>query len=791
MKAVMTTRLKLSASLMLLAICAAPIAAQGERRTLGGAVTDGAGAAVPGARLTLKRPTGDILRQTVADGRGEFRFNDLKPEVYRLAVEAEGLIQSEGAREITLETGSITDLKIQLSVSALEDGVIVSATRTAGRAAETSSSAFLVSADELQRSGRPSVLDALRASPGVTVVQTARRGGVTSLFVRGGESDYTKVLVDGIPVNDAGGAFDFSDLTTENAERLELVRGSQSALYGSDAMSGVVQFVTRRGTSTTPELNLSAEGGSFAFNRQWASLAGAAGRFDYAASFAHLRTRGRDRNDDYQNRTASANLGYRFSERTQLRLTARNENSGLGAPGATAFYFPDPDDRARRRRINTGLRLDDQTTARWHQSFSFVYSENNQANFDPLAQDLTRPATPPDTFFAFNDFRTFFSNHQRRRGARYQSDLLLPANNLVSAGVEYENERAVFVSGFDGRDRVASDRTNIGVFIQDQFTLLPRWSLVVGVRVENNRADVPSSLMAILGGLGSASPTGGVGFGTKVVPKAATAITLRGGGGGQEMWGATRVRASYGEGIKAPTLLEAFSPNGFFLGNPLLKPERARSFDIGVEQMMWGDRARVELTWFENRFRDQIAFVGNPATFGGPVTLPDGRLTHFVNFDRARARGLEFGVALRPVRRLEIGGHYTFLDSQHTAVADIIDFNTLQLTPSPEAGRTLLRRPRHSGAVNIGWIGERWEAMLTGLFVGARRDIDPVSFSRLAINDGYAKLDWTAAYRLTPRALIFARVDNLLNRNYQEVLGYPAYRLNFSAGMRVRIGGER
>lgn len=790
MKEVMTRRLNWMASLILLLICAVPIAAQGERRSLGGAVTDGAGAAVPGARLTLKRPTGDIIRQAVADSRGEFRFNDLRPEVYRLTVNAEGLIQSDGAREIRLETGSITDLKIQLSLSALQDGVIVSATRTAGRAADASSSAFLVSADELQRSGRPSVLDALRASPGVAVVQTARRGGVTSLFVRGGESDYTKVLVDGIPVNDAGGAFDFSDLTTENAERLELVRGSQSAIYGSDAMSGVVQFVTRRGTSATPELNVSAEGGSFAFNRQWASLAGAAGRFDYAASFAHLRTSGRDRNDDYQNRTASANLGYRISERTELRLTARNENSGLGAPGATAFYFPDPDDRARRRRINTGLRLDDQTTARWHQGFSFVYSENNQENFDPLAQDLTQSSTPPDTFFAFNDFSSFFSNHQRRRGARYQSDLLLPANNLVSAGVEYENERAVFVSGFDGRDRVATDRTNIGMFIQDQFTLLPRWSLVVGVRVENNRADVPASLMAILSGLGSASPTGNVGFGTKVVPKAATAVTLRG-GGGLGMWGATRVRASYGEGIKAPTLLEAFSPNGFFLGNPLLKPERARSFDIGVEQMMWGDRARIELTWFENRFRDQIAFVGNPSTFGGPVTLPDGRLTHFVNFDRARARGLEFGVSLRPGRHLEIGGQYTFLDSQHTAVADIIDFNTLQLVPSPEAGRTLLRRPRHSGAFNIGWIGERWEAMLTGLFIGARRDIDPVSFSRLAINDGYAKLDWTGAYRLTPRASIFARVDNLLNRNYQEVLGYPAYRLNFSAGMRVRIGGER
>ncbi|MBX3278123.1 MAG: TonB-dependent receptor [Acidobacteria bacterium] len=782
--------IKSVAAITLLLICSLPVAAQTAQRTLAGAVTDSAGAAVPGARLTLKRPTGDIVRIAVADGRGEFRFTGLRPQNYRLLVEADGLVQTGGATEIALDSFSIEDLQIRLSVGALQDGLVVAATRTATRAGDAPSSVFLVSADELLRSGRPSVLDAIRSSPGVTLMQTARRGGVTSLFVRGGESDYTKILIDGIPVNDAGGAFDFSDLTTENAERVEIVRGAQSALYGSDAMSGVVQFVTRRGAGETPELTVSAEGGSFAFNRQWASIAGAAGRFDYATSFAHMRTRGRDRNDDYQNRTASANIGYSFSDRTQLRVTVRNENSGLGAPGATAVIFPDPDERARRRRIAAGARLDDQTTSRWHQSFSFVYSENNQANFDPAAQDLSQASTPPDTFFAFNDFRSFFSNHQRRRGARYQSDLLLPARNLLSAGVEYENERAVFVSGFDGIDRVASDRTNTGVFIQNQFTPVERWSLVAGLRVENNRAEVPASLAAILGSLGSPAPSGNVGFGTKVVPKIATTVVLRS-GDAQGAWGATRLRMGYGEGIKAPTLVEAFSPNGFFLGNPLLRPERARTFDAGIEQMLWGDRARIELTWFENRFRDQIAYVGNPATFGGPVTLPDGRLTHFVNFDRARARGLEIGAMLRPVRRFNIGGQYTFLDSQLTAVADVIDFNTLQLAPSPEAGRPLLRRPRHSGAFNAGWIGERWETTLTGLFVGPRRDINPLSFSRLAINEGYARLDWAGAYRATPRATLFARIDNLLNRNYQEVLGYPAYRLNFSAGVRVRVGGLR
>ena len=413
----MNKALKILATLFFtLQLASIGVHAQDGRRSVQGTVLDAKGAVVRGARVTLKRATGFVAREGMTNARGEFRFDDLSPEIYLLAVEAEGLVQASGAEEVRLDRGAVGQIAIRLVMSAIRDGVVVSETRTENRASESLSSVYVVSANELLRAQSPSVLDVLRSSPGVTVMQTARRGGLTSLFVRGGESDYTKVLVDGIPINDAGGAFDLSDLTTENADRVELVRSAQSALYGSDAMTGVLQFVTRRGTSATPELEVSAEGGSFAFNREWASLAGAAGRFDYAGSFAHLRTRGRDRNDDYQNRTASANLGYRFSERTQLRFTARNENSGLGVPGPTARLFPDPDERARRRRIAAGGRLEDQTTSIWRQSFSFVFAENNQASFDPAAEDLTRPGTPPDTNFAFNDFVSFFSNHQRRRG---------------------------------------------------------------------------------------------------------------------------------------------------------------------------------------------------------------------------------------------------------------------------------------------------------------------------------------------------------------------------------------
>lgn len=761
--------------------------AQANRGTVRGTVTDANDAAVTHARVRLHTASSLRLAETTTNERGEFTFAQVTPGDYKISVEAEGLSLAGGPQPVSVAAGQTAHVSLKLSVSALNDALLVSATRTEASVAAVPASAYVISANDLARSQRVSVRDALRSSPGVTVIQSGRRGGVTSLFVRGGESDYTKVLIDGVPANDAGGAFDLSDLTVDNAERVELVRGPQSALYGSDAVSGVLQFVTRRGTTSTPEFEFTGEGGSFAFNRQLARLAGANRGVDYSLSFGRLRTNGRDRNDDYQSRTASANLGYRFREQTQLRATLRNENSGAGVPGATARYFPDPDERIRRRRIATSARVEDQTTSRWHQSFAFVYSENNQESFDPAAQDLTKPNTPPDTFFAFNDFASYFKNHQRRRGVRYQSDLVLPHDNLLSAGVDYEQERAVFDSGFTGNNRVAPDRLNTGAFLQDQFSYRDRLVANAGLRVENNRATVPASLSRILKSLGSAPVGGEVGFGTVVVPKVAAAFTVR---RGNTDVGTTRLRASYGEGIKAATLVEAFSPNTFFLGNPTLKPERARSADFGIEQLFWRDRVRVEATYFENRYRDQIAFVGDPATFGGPIKTAAGFLTSFVNNDRARARGVEVSAAVRPVRQLSVSGSYTLVASKVLAVANVIDFATLKLVPSKEIGLPLVRRPKHSGAVNVAWTGGRFDVTLDGFFVGRRRDVDPVTFSRLVYNEGYAKVDLAGGYRVTPRVTAFARVENLLNQNYQEALGYPAYRLNFSAGMRFRVGGE-
>ena len=787
-------KFKLTASFMLMSLLAIGAFAQSSRGALVGKIVDSRGASIRGARIVLFFNGKLALRETTSNEAGEFGFDYLLPGDYTLSVEADGLTQQGGAQPIRIIAGQQFNIAVPLVAAAIEDSVIVSATRTESRLGETPASAYVISATDLLRSQRVTIFDALRSSPGVTVAQTSRRGGVTSLFVRGGESDYTKVLIDGVPINDAGGSLDFADFTADNAARVELIRGAQSAVYGSDAMTGVLQFITHRGSTTVPELEFTGEGGSFGFNRQFARFSGVTGPFDYSYSFTHLRTNGRDRNDDYLNRIASANIGYRLTSRTQFRFTGRSENSSAGVPGATAALFPDPDERIRRRRMVASAKVDDQTTKRWHQSLTFTLSESNVLSVDPGQEDLSQPDTPPDTNFVFNDFAFSFNNHQQRRGLRYQTELILPHNHLLSAGLDFEQERAVFNNGFSGTNRVPANRRNLGAFLQDQVALSPQLMLTAGVRVENNRADVPAELQRVLAGIGAPSFSGNVGFGSEFLPKVGAVYVLPS-NDFQAVVGMTRFKANYGRGIKAPTLIEAFSPSLFFLGNPTLNPERTNNYDIGVEQFFWKDRYRVEATYFENRFRDQIQFVS--ASGGAPIRLTDGRRTHYVNNERALARGMEFAVSMSPhKRRLFIGATYTLLKSKLEQSGLVIDtVSGPQL--SAEIGLPLLRRPRHSGTLNVAWIGDKWELNLDGFFVGRRRDGDPVTFSRFLpsgqpiFNDAYQRVDLAGTYRITSRISLFARIENLLNQEYEEVLGYPAYKLNFSAGMKFRIGGGK
>src|SRR5262249_25990368 len=421
-------------------------------------------------------------------------------------------------------------------------------------------------------------------------------------------------------------------------------------------------------------------------------------------------------------------------------------------------------------------------------------------SFDPAAQDLTKPGTPllpPGSFGV--DFVSDFTDHEKRSGIHYQSVVSIGSSNVLTAGLDFEHESAVFTnSDPSSPSRVSPDRNDVGIYVQDQAAWRDRLFASGGVRSERNTGRVPADFRQAQG----KAPVGEVGFGWTANPKLSLSVLARRHRESGAL-GSTRLKASAGTGIKEPTLLEAFSPNPFFIGNPALDPERAISYEAGAVQELFGRKASVEMTYFDSRFRDLVVF-DDPSVFG-PIRLPDGRLTNFVNADRSSARGFELVAAARPARgiwsHLRIEGSYTFLRTRLERAADILAFPppTFQpvFVPDPEIGLPLLRRPRNSGAFVLSWIDRRFDLTLDGSIVGRRRAADPVTFAKFdaagrpICSGGYAKRDASGSYSLSRQLRAFFRIENMLNQRYQEVLGFPAYRLNFTAGLRLLVGGKK
>lgn len=697
-------------------------------------VVDLQGRPVAGVRLQLVQDR-SLVSSGFSNRSGECRFSNLAAGTYSLWIPQMGFRQP--TRKITVIEGQ--EVHYDVTLPALEEEVVVTATRTEAPATHLGSSVTVISEEEIQLQGARTVAELLATVPGLAVARNGGIGSVTSLFVRGGESDYVKVLIDGIPLNEPGGAVDLSNLSTTHIERVEVVRGPQSALYGSDAMAGVVQIFTRRGRIETarPRAEVSLEGGTFDSFQGTARLEGALGRLSYSAAFRHLDTENADPNDFFHNNSFSTRLDLETGNRSAVTLTARLERGRSGVPGPTAFGRPDLEEFSRKRDFLVGLQWTQQLSNSWTQKLSYFQSYRNQLSEDPLDSGSYVPEfRGRQAPFPSFDFPFSFLNATRRHVVNYQSDFFL-ATHLLSAGLEYEEQRGKVGS-------VEASRTNFGYYLQDQFVLFQRLAVVAGLRLEDNGS-----------------------FGFFASPRVSAAFLWRD-GGKDRFWGMTRPKFSFGLGIKEPTFLESFSPNFFFRGNPELEPERSRSVEGGIEQLLAGEKIQLEATLFYNRYQDQIAFqVVDFETFEGS----------FFNIGESRAWGSEHTLTLRPSEELTLSGSYTYLDSN--VVRSTNPFN-----PVFQEGAALLRRPRHSGFLQVGWNSSSWKVRSDVVFVGKRADSDFAGLGLTSV-DGYTRWDLASSYRLMPNLELYAVLNNLLNQEYFEVLGFPALKFHFRAGLRV------
>ena len=626
---------------------------------------------------------------------------------------------------------------------------MVSATRTEAPLAQLAASVTVFDAADINRRQNPPLVDLLRSAPGAVVVANGSRGGVASLFVRGGESNYTKVLLDGIPLNEPGGTFDFGNVTTENLQRVEMVRGAQSALFGSDAMSGVVQMFTAQAAPGAARGDVMVEGGTFGTARVSAGAAGHASGFDYSVGAAHFSTNNDSPNNEFDNTTLSGSAGLSLTPTATLRFTGRAELGQVGTPGQTAFGRPDLDASFERNNGVGGVTFTQTLTPAFSQRATYALSVSHQTStnlvLDPPYTPSFEGRTSPFEFF---DFAYDSHNELRRHYATYQADWRLPGasgkvgTHLLTTALDWDGERG------DLEDRLAktsttASRNNIGWTVQDQ-ALWARVFVTGGFRVEHNDS-----------------------FGTAFVPRGSIAYVAHQSTGSM---GNTTLKASAGLGIKEPTLLQSFSLSPFFLGNPDLEPERSRSVDVGLEQRLWKDRVRVDLTWFDNRYRN---IISTQTISFDPFT------SQYFNIGLTRARGAELSGEVAPTSGVLLRAGYTLLDSK------IID-STSSFSEVFAPGQELLRRPRHSGYVGLAWTRARLSADVTGIFIGRRVDSDFSSLEPpMVSNDGYGTLDVRAAYRLAGPLSITGAADNLTGGDYMDPLGYPALGRAFRIGARV------
>ena len=718
-------------------------------------VIDPQSAAVAGAQVTLfgTESAASQTKISTTSAEGIATFPDL-PTRHQVHVQALAPGFAPQTEDITARPDIVT---IQLHLATASETVVVTATRTPVPAGETGASISTLESEQLETMQPVAADDAIRFLPGAIVNTAGQSGGLSSLFVRGGDSTYNKVIVDGVTVNEPGGTFDFGTLPLTQANRVEFLRGAQSTLYGSDAMTSVVQVFTRTGSTSTPELRFGADAGNFSTANGYASLAGARGHFDYNLFGDQFNTSGSGINDAYSDSLQGVNLGAVLNDKVSLRLHLRHSNSHTGIPGEYSFNGfvplvpvnspaapleplpPDPSEWSQYNNLIGGVELSIAAPNGWQHrlsGFDYLYRYNElNLNGDPSRVDY---------FGDPIDFQSHEVDRINRVGFEYQGDYSERSWAHTTFGYRVENE-----NGFVGDvnfGQTHGQRLEDDLYAQQQITW-GRLSAVAGGRFVHNSA-----------------------YGNTGVPRVALTLLARRGG---EFLSNTRLRFSYSTGFKDPRLEETFAGLPFSFPNPGLKPERVRAFEAGFQQDFFNGKYVLNATYFNNLFHDQINYeTVNPTTFQG----------EYFNVNQAFAHGAEFELQAKLRSRLLLNAAYTYTSTQ------ILD-DPAPIDSQYNVGQPLLRRPKHSATTLLSYLGNRWGTNLGGSFVGRRPDDD---FFGFGINhaSGYVRADIGGWYAINSHVSAYANVENALDRRYNEVVGYPALPVNFRAGFRFRIGGE-
>lgn len=609
----------------------------------------------------------------------------------------------------------------------LLEPVIVTATSIETPVSRVGSSVTVITREQLEQLKSNSVLEGLRQVPGLNIVQTGGRGGVVDFLMRGGRPDFTLIMVDGVKLTDQSGRADLAHLTIDNIERIEIVRGPQSALYGADALSGVVNIITKKG-SGPPRVDVTLQGGNLDNNLESASLSGSTEEgFYYSFSGSHYGAENNKdiSNDRYDNYVFSGRAGFEIEDEVDLSFILRYQKAEVENPGPTQFLPEDPDDELDSRDIVFTTMFDQNFNEWWSHSFQAAYSEQSLNAEDPFAQDLFNDA-------AFTNDTIF-----ERYSVNYKHDLTLFSDHVLTVGTDWEQEEADIesVDAFLGTTVIDEQRRNLGFFVQAALSFYDRLDIVFGVRHDDNSV-----------------------FGSEVSPRFTASYHLKETG--------TRFKGSYGVGIKNPNFLDLFfSSPPFFFANPDLGPEESEAWDIGIEQSLLDGRVVAGITYFHTDYDNLISTV---QTGPGVFSLD--------NLDEAESEGFEVEVTAYLPYHLTLNAAYTFTQAEDGDGNDLtrVPKHLLSVNLNYSHQRLMLN-------MDALIVSERKDIN----FAFVDNDGDFINDITDDEGNGYVSLNVSGEYKLNENFSLVGRVENLLDdERFEQALGFENPGINFMAGVR-------
>lgn len=794
-----------------------------------GIVTDATGARIPGATVVLLQ-NGKVVATALSAADGSYELLTGATGRFFLLTSAKSFRQIQTPVFYAARTDSL-ERNIVLEPEWVRESIVVTPTGTPTPQPQTSSATSVIGPVDLDL--RTTLVSDLRLMPGVAVQQIGQRGSQASLFIRGGNSDDNKVLIDGVSAGDLGGRFDFGTLPTTAVESAEVYRGADSSLYGADAESGVVSLTTPRGTTTFPSFFLRADGGNFNTQHEEAMLAGARNKLDYLGAFSWLQTSNALPNDEHHMASSAGNFGWQLNGNTQLRGTVHYNVAATGTPNAWDFYHVADQGTQKDQDLYLSASIDNQTTPKFHNTVRYgltrkreqsaLWQMNGCGSYDAYGDSLgcfvtiTGANGASATGQAVLDYAQAYPYRYQLVSNRdqlvYQGDYRFTPHLSGLIGFQYQDER--------GAEVVPS-------YFVNETTERSNYDYIAAVH-----GDFKNRFYYTLGGSLEHYSL----FGVDTTPRAGfTWYILRPRNG---KFSGTRLLFNYGDAVREPALTDEFGSLYGFLAQNGLQPTAqqlhiaplaapfARMYDGGLEQSFFSERLQFRARYFHNEFSRQIEYVGGhllPNLLPGLTPAQQQQLIQAlgfyytndyglaVNSQAFRAQGIEATVSGGIGASIFLRGGYTYLDA---VVQRSFDSDNEALTGgyaptwngipigaiSPLVGARPFRRPPHTGFVTGTYSHHQITAILN-IAVASRSDdstyleyADANGGNSLLLPNrnldyGYAKVDWGFSYQWRPWIGTYAITENLTSNQHMGPIGYPTLPFTFRSGVRLQWGTE-